>query len=293
MEKTVKIPGTDIAQVPIIGTVKVAGVDTAVRLHHKLGSAGAVHTALLCILPPSQQQVIVKHTHRHWVTPQGIVGIQLEPLLQKGGVVVIGHKQILRRIHGKGAQAGYVLQVAQPLLLKEAIGRSHMGSAVSGEHRENIKRHPAPGQQLHTAKHIIKGAASVRVHPVTVALPVTVQRHAHQAAVFQKQVAPFVVQQSTVGLHAELDSHAGALPFLARGEEKAKEVFPRQQRFPALKGKIYRSVPGKSQSLVHHLQGGVPGHIALVLRLPGSGQVVVKAVFTPQIAVAGSRFEHH
>ena len=163
-----------------------------------------------------------------------------------------------------------------------------MPGQVTGHHREDVVVHPGPLQQPGRPDHPVIGALPrpVPAEPV-VALPVSVQREAHQEALLLKQAAPLLVQPHPVGLDSILhrQPRGERLPHI--GGEVPVELQPRQGGLPALEEERDRALRRLcrllDQGMAHRLR-----HPAVIGNRAGLCLVGIKAIRAAQIASAGS-----
>ena len=159
--------------------------------------------------------------------------------------------------------------------------------------RQRVPLHAVLLQQLHASHHRLERWASLPIAAVEVVrLGRSVERDAHQPAVFAEEFAPRIVQERAVGLDAVVDlPSAGVTPL--QFDHAAIKIARAQQRLAAVPcegdrvARLRRDVVADEtfeQLVAHRLCRRVGVEIALF---------EIVAIGAPQVAACTRRLGHH
>ena len=282
----------DIAEAPLIQAVKIAGINGAVPLSDKLVGTVATHAALLRRIAQVEMHPVVKLADAHVVAAHIVLDIGVEEIDKKKFIFMVRHIKIARGIIAKRAQARDKLKISEALFFEKVIDPVDIARRVPGDYRQDIKIHLMGLQRAGSRKDALKAIFAIRPHAKFVPRPVAVQTQADEEMILAKELRPRVIHQHAVGLQAEKYWTFAGIFQPDIFYEIAKIFLPCNQGFAALKGesdllsarKCQRLIDQAVRRLLRHASG--VGHIAVL------GHIVVKAVFTPQVAHPGGWFNH-
>ena len=271
----------DVAELPFVKHVEVAGEDASVALDYRVAGANTSHSAVFGRSAEKHTDIVVKVADTYRMTRAEILVVLVKGDLQELGISFgCQREDLFLTVEGIKARN----KLNESVFLERIVDLFRRARDEVVHHAEDVEFYAEFVEKPRGFLNSREGTLSHRVYAERIVdILSSVHRKTDEKFVIREEFCPFLVDDVAVGLNGILNGDFFYVILLFKLKQLAVKVEPRKGRLPALKGEGSRAACVFKcffdKIFKRRLRHNTVGFYLSVI-----GYVGIEAVFAPHIA---------